>query len=111
MNMKLRSKKYSTLIQTDTVKTRQFESLRDISRLHSCLTWSSVIIPQLYKVCQSVYAYIAGNPRNAKSCDLVTHVNLVTSSKVIDHIFDLIIHSCVDLNPYSFCDVILIKKV
>ena len=70
-----------------------------------------MIIPRLYKVCQSVSAYIAGNPRDAKSCHLVTHVNLITSNEVTEDIFDRVIHSCVDLNPDSFYDVILIRKL
>ena len=70
-----------------------------------------MIIPRLYKVCQSISAYIAGNPRDAKSCHLVTHVNLITSNEVTEDIFDRVIHSCVDLNPDSFYDVILIRKL
>ena len=69
-----------------------------------------VIIPQLYKVCQSVSDYIAGNPRDAKSCYLVTHVNLITSNEPTEDIFDRVINSCVNLNSNSFYDKKIISK-
>ena len=82
-----------------------------MSRLYNCLTWNSVIIPRLYNVCQSVFSQIAGNPRDAKFCHLITHINLITTKEVTEDIFDRVIHSCVDLNPHSFDDVILIRKL
>ena len=56
-------------------------------------------------------AYIAGNPRDAKFCHLVTHVNLITSNEITENIFDQVFHSCVDLNLNSFYDNILIKTL
>ena len=55
-------------------------SNRYIRRLYNCITWNSIIIPLLYNVCQSIYPYIAGNPRDTKSCHLITHVNLIASN-------------------------------
>ena len=52
------------------------------------------------KVCHSVFAYIAGNLRDTKSCSFITHVNFIASNKVIEDIFDYVIHACVDTNPH-----------
>ena len=68
------------------------------------------IISRLYKVGQSVFAHTAGNPTDTKSCHLITHVNHITSNEVIEDIFDWVIHSCVDTNPHSLDDVILIRR-
>ena len=59
-----------------------------------------MIIPWLNKVSHSVFAYIAGNLRDTKSCPFIAHVNFITSNKIFEDIFDWVIHSCVDTNPY-----------